>query len=250
MPADIQKINSDNPIKNGTATTKSGNSFNSLISKQPVKRAVFNASGTWTCPANVTEVEVECWGGGGAGSLRSGINSGAGGGGGGAYVRSRLTVVPGQAYTVTVGGAANDSWFGGVSIILAKGGVNASTNSVTGAAGGSADASVGEVKISGGNGGDADTKKSGYGGISPNGGLGGDGVYASGSNAVGLIGNTPGGGGSGAWKGAGGGPAGGAGAVGRVIVSYVEVPKEVYQPEIGDIEDKYTERFDDTGYYA
>ena len=29
--------------------------------------AIFTTSGSWTCPAGVTSVNVECWGGGGAG---------------------------------------------------------------------------------------------------------------------------------------------------------------------------------------
>jgi hypothetical protein len=63
-------------------------------------------SGTWTCPAGVTSVQVEAWGGGGGGAgASSSTNLYTGGGGaGGNYARNTsVTVVPGTVYTVTVG---------------------------------------------------------------------------------------------------------------------------------------------------
>ena len=56
----------------------------------------------WTAPANVTSVTVRAWGGGGSGGTRNG--GGAGGGGGGAFAgNAAVAVVPGTAYTITVG---------------------------------------------------------------------------------------------------------------------------------------------------
>ena len=40
----------------------------------------FYTSGTWTCPAGVTSIDIECYGGGGGGDIFAGA-----GGGGGAY---------------------------------------------------------------------------------------------------------------------------------------------------------------------
>lgn len=111
---------------------------------------VFNTAGssTWTCPPAVTSVQVECWGGGGAGgsAIRtpsSGSVQYAGGGAGGAYARvAAYAVRPGNVYFINVGagGAAatgtlpvgntaassgGDSWFNSTNIpstiLLAKG---------------------------------------------------------------------------------------------------------------------------------
>ena len=48
--------------------------------------STYNASGTFVVPAGVTQVTVECWGGGGRGGTRTnnGVGGGGGGGGGGA----------------------------------------------------------------------------------------------------------------------------------------------------------------------
>jgi hypothetical protein len=53
---------------------------------------------TWTCPAGVTKVMVELWGGGGSsqvGDLSSGFGAG--------YGKDILTIVPGNTYTIIVG---------------------------------------------------------------------------------------------------------------------------------------------------
>ena len=90
---------------------------------------------TWTCPAGVTSVQVECWGGGGAGgsALRT-PNSGSvqygGGGAGGAYAKlNSYAVTPGNTYYINVGAggvaatgtvtndtkvAGGNSWFNSV----------------------------------------------------------------------------------------------------------------------------------------
>jgi len=76
---------------------------------------IFDTAGTtnWTCPAGVTTIQVECWGGGGAGgSANDTLNDGTkyvGGGGGaaGAYARrDAVPVTPGNSYTITIGAAA------------------------------------------------------------------------------------------------------------------------------------------------
>jgi len=69
----------------------------------------FTASGTWTCPDGVSQVDyLVVAGGGGA----SGGNGG-GGGAGGFRVGTAFSVIPGTTYTVTVGGGGNGSTFSG-----------------------------------------------------------------------------------------------------------------------------------------
>jgi len=67
----------------------------------------FTSSTTWTCPVGVTSIQVECWGAGGAGgsasTATSSGNRSGGGGGAGSYVKKTIAVVPGTAYTITVG---------------------------------------------------------------------------------------------------------------------------------------------------
>jgi len=69
----------------------------------------FISSGTFTPPAGITNVTVECWGNGGAGggAQKTTANSGGGGGGGGAYAKKlSIPVTPGTPYTVTIPAAA------------------------------------------------------------------------------------------------------------------------------------------------
>ena len=102
------------------------------------------ATQTWTCPAGVTSITVECWGGGGAGGgakWTAGTNSALGGGGsGGGYAKKVITVSPGTGYSLFVGA-------GGVSIVpttddvaAASGGasyfINATTVKANGGIGG------------------------------------------------------------------------------------------------------------------
>ena len=75
-----------------------------------------NGSGSWTCPAGVSTIQIECWGGGGCGKPYAG-----GGGGGGGYARvNAYSVTAGNSYTYSVGG----------------GGVNANGNADVADAGG------------------------------------------------------------------------------------------------------------------
>lgn len=198
----------------------------------------FTATETWTVPSGVQSVEVECWGGGGGGGAGQAVTNG-GGGGGGAYSRKVITVVPGTSMTATVGaggaGAGGDSWFGSAATVMAEGGTRGvdgdALNNGAGGPGGTAAASVGDTKFSGGNG-----------GANTGGGGGGAGDAANGGNSVGTTGGAGGtaGGGNGGnggsaspglpgnvRGGAGGGggiiSAGGAGARGEIRVVFTEV---------------------------
>ena len=173
---------------------------------------------TWTCPAGVTSVTVECWGGGGAGGSAqrtSGSGQCAGGGGaGGAYAKKVVSVSNPNTYTVTVGAggvilssaadgtsvAGGDSWFSTSSTVFAKGGAGGVTKvGVGGAAGaggvGSTTSCIGDVLNAGGNGSTPTSGSAGGGG----GGSGG-----SGSAGTSLGNNVP----TGAAAVTGGGPGG------------------------------------------
>ncbi len=88
------------------------------VAKCAVRRDVITTTGTWTCPASVTSIEVLGMGGGGAGGGGGGGTPGAGcGGGGGGGAKAHpciLTVTPGVTYNTTIGaggtaGAAGSS---------------------------------------------------------------------------------------------------------------------------------------------
>lgn len=212
----------------------------------------YNTVGTysWTCPAGVTCVKVECWGGGGkGGSMNMNGLGGAGGGGGGAYARSMLTVVPFHTYTVIVGagglggiypinGDSSSFKDGSTFCVSAIGGNGVLTNATAGASGGSSAACIGETVYSGGNGNDGSGSYGGgggssaginapgnngtgsIGGIAPaGGGNGGNGRTTS--SGVGLPGNSPGGAGGGAYIFGSGFFEGGAGANGKVIITSI-----------------------------
>ena len=192
--------------------------------KTPVGAETYNVSATWVCPADVTSVQVECWGGGGAGggASRNGQPSGnatGGGGAGGAYARlTSYPVTPGNTYYMMAGAGGvcdmtdtvkipgEDSWFNSdnapSAIILAKGGAGGETvllqTNVTrhGAGGvGTTDGSVGDVVYAGGNGGTpAGTAFGGSGGGSGGTGSGGNiGSPTSGLGATAVTGGGPGG---------------------------------------------------------
>jgi hypothetical protein len=135
-----------------------------------------STSGTWICPANVTAVQVECWGAGGAGGSAYKPSSGntfGGGGAGGSYAKKiSIPVVSGTTYTTTIGAggvsqithlataSGGDSWFGlgSDASCLAKGGsggqsVVSSSSSVSGSGGvGNSTGCIGDIAYSGGNG--------------------------------------------------------------------------------------------------
>jgi len=188
-----------------------------------------SSASPWTCPAGVTSVQVECWGGGGAGYETTTSYPGAGSGG--AYSKKNsLIVVPGNTYTYVVGGQSTDTYFKSTSDVLAKAGVNGVYQGTV--SGGQASDGVGDVKYSGGSG--------GYQNFDGWGGGSSAGTAANGNSASGIPGATaPTGGGNGGrgfngstnagagvQPGGGGGssynnnPAG-AGATGKIVLTYI-----------------------------
>jgi len=74
-------------------------------SASQLREQLFLSSGTWTAPAGVTQVRLVVIGGGGGGggyNSTGGTNDGGNGGSAGVAV-GNVTVVPGTAYTVTIG---------------------------------------------------------------------------------------------------------------------------------------------------
>lgn len=220
----------------------------------------FTTSGTWTAPAGVGLVTVEVWGGGGAGGGQNQNTDGGGGGGGGAYSAATVAVTPGSSYPIGVGkgglGVASgnglpggDSYFWTAATVLAKGGLGGSYSTGTppsGGSGGNASAGLGTTKFSGGNGGkgrNSNTGRGGPGGASAGsaangtdgpttwsaltaslpsagGGIGGNGGDASVNGFAPISGSGGGGGGSGE----GAARTGGAGAAGKVLITYTPPP--------------------------
>lgn len=217
---------------------------------------LFTSAGTfsWVCPAGVTSVQAECWGGGGGGDLDNANTKGGGGGGGGAYSKTNaITVVPGNSYQVIVGVAGTgglgsggsgtsggDTSFTTTPDCLAKGGTHGSAAS-GGSGGVTSGGAVGDTKFVGGDGATSTiTKTGGSGGGSSAGtaAIGGNGVAGSTTtggaggtaplgggaggaggdvSVVGVAGTAPGGGGGGGGKLA---AIGGAGAAGKVALTY------------------------------
>ncbi len=173
---------------------------------------------TWTVPAGVTTVVVECVGGGGSGGEAGALISGVGGGGG-AYAKSALAVKPGQVLTYTVGaggGFVQPGWASAVSTLGQVGpfnatqGVKAEGGKAGGrgnddGTGGATSNCIGTFTITGANGG-----KGVFGMPVPcSGGGGGGGFNPASVSQIGAIGGAQGG-----FNVAGGtgGPGGGTGA--------------------------------------
>lgn len=217
----------------------------------------FTTSGTWTCPAGVTSIQVEAYGaGGGGGYGGTTVNKqGGGGGGGGGYSKNTsITVIPGTTYTITVGtaGAGGSTSTGatanggnggnttatfGSTTITANGGTGGKgyNNTPTGGAGGTGS------NFNGGAGGLGDATGSGGGGgcagTTSNGGIGGSRPTSSAAGTAGTGGTIAGPGGAGStnntatggtpasnYGGGGGGgtrnSSGGAGKGGYMLLSY------------------------------
>jgi hypothetical protein len=220
----------------------------------PTTSNVFTTTGagSFTLPANATNVVVETWGGGAGGANVAGQ---AAGGGGGAYASSNLGSVGGQTVFFSVGTGGTSGNAGGQT--WARIGTNAApTTASEGAlaaggaisAGGTVAASIGEVRFAGGagaaaqGGGGARAGSGGGGGAGSN-GAGNNGTQGSGGTTVGSggAGGTPdgGNGGNGGVSGAtgqagfapggGGGGSGssftgsGSGARGQVRISWTEL---------------------------
>lgn len=170
----------------------------------PTVTTFTSGSGTWTAPAGVTSVLVECWGGGGGGSgYDSSFGSAGGGGGGGEYAAQTIAVTPGNSYPYAVGaggaGAAANSVFAGGD------GDPTSFNSTGVVAHGGSGALVAG---SGGSGSTNTTHFNGGGGAAGSGTVGGGGGGSGGTGSAGNAGTAGGGGGAGAVAVAGGGPGG------------------------------------------
>ncbi len=75
------------------------------LSQAATSKIIYATPGnyTWTCPAGVSSITVECWGGGGGGGGCGAAYTGAGGGAGGSYVEYTYSVTPGTIYNLTVG---------------------------------------------------------------------------------------------------------------------------------------------------
>lgn len=212
---------------------------------------------TWTKPAGLTTIHVECWGAGGTGGGATINNTGGNGGAGGQYVKSIVIyssevltigyqVGSGILGTTGTGSSGNDTiWDTNLVLTWARGGAgglsNQTGNTLTL---GSITGGVGDVVYKGGDGGPGLYVTGGgfpattYGG---NGG-GGAGSTGNGSNngyatenfggaggvggsiqtggVAGATGLNYGGGGSGAAKMSGGNRSGGAGAQGLIRIRY------------------------------
>ena len=202
----------------------------------------FSSTTTWTCPAGITQISIEAWGGGGAGGGATGFPSAGGGGAGGAYVKNTtLTVTPGSSYNITVGGTklgttggaqnGNPSSFAltatpAVLLINAVGGnggvVSSSNNTsvvggaavATGNIGGTTSNIYGSAGLAGtGTAG----SRGGNGGASGGGAIG---AAGSTSDANGAAGSTFGAGGAGGKSSTSTDRAGGNGAAGQIIITY------------------------------
>jgi hypothetical protein len=225
----------------------------------------YNTNGTFVVPAGVTSITVKGWGAGGAGGGSTSQSNTAearlgGGGGGGAYAFATLSVTPGATLTVQVGTggsgvlAANGNNGGNTTIagfessFLAEGGKGGSGNTSggtpAGGLGGSATNSRGSTVFSGANGFNGLTGnniRGGGGGDAANGGgAGGAQVSEPDFTADGNPGNAQGGGGSGSrTSGPNGNRTGGAGANGRVEISYFIASKVAFttQPSASTVSD-------------
>ena len=207
-------------------------------------------SGTYTVPANVTSITIECWGGGGGGggAKETGlVMAAAGGGGGGVYSIVTVPVSSGQTIVVTngAGGTAGSAspangGNGGTSSVTLNGTTVGSANGGTGGTKGSNSFGGGGARGTGGTGtlslggngtagnasGNATIAGDGGNGGGTAGGTGGFGgsTQPAGSQPGGA-GNLPGGGGGGAAandinNSISRSAAGGAGGAGQVIITY------------------------------
>lgn len=219
----------------------------------PTVTTLTSGSGTWVCPAGVTSVKVEAWGGGGGGGDYASSQAGGGGGGGEYAAEATLAVTPGNSYAYVVGaggaagtgggdgGNAGDSTFGATLVVAHGGGQG--FGSGFGVRGGGGTGSTNTTHFNGAegsDGGDGVIASASLGGAG-----GGSGGYASAGNpptgfstpglpATAVTGGSAGGAGgtttkagtAGGAPGGGGGGAGsqglaGAGANGRVAITYV-----------------------------
>jgi hypothetical protein len=187
----------------------------------------FTASGSFTVPAGVSQVEAEVWGGG-SGSYASTATLASGGGAGGGYARKRVPgLVTGQVIPITIGAGGAGGTTGGA--LPGTGGTSSFGPyvSATGAGLNFLDSFSapqngayppgagigGDLNLTGSMGQDSVAGRGGLGGGAPTGGF-----VASGTS--GLPGTFPGGGASGAGNPGGVAYNGAAGAPGLVIIRW------------------------------
>lgn len=141
---------------------------------------VTTGTNNYTVPADWSDTNtVAVVGGGGQGGATRASGAKCSGGGGGAYAASTLTgISPGTLVSYSVGTASNDTWFLTSGTLLAQGGSNGNSSLGTAAQGGSASASIGTTKFSGGNSGAA------TGSGSATGGGGAAGQHGAGKNSL------------------------------------------------------------------
>jgi hypothetical protein len=129
---------SGNGISISSDTISLSNSLLSSIAKGNVKIG-YSSSSTWICPSNVSQIQVELWGGGGGGGSSSGcvyrwngakcyvyynqgiITGVAGGNGGkGGYNKTVINVIPGLEYSIILG-AGGIGGIGGCTVAVNNG---------------------------------------------------------------------------------------------------------------------------------
>ncbi len=170
---------------------------------QSASSTTYTTAGNYTyrVTASTTLVDVAAWGGGGAGF--DGSNSGGGaGGGGGAFASSTLLVVPGTAYSMTVGAGGTGSGQAGAdstfntTTVVADGGTGGSSVTTGIGTGGSIVNSTGSTLFAGGNGGQGN-------GTDDGGGGGGGSAGPHGAGGIGANASATAGGGGGGGNGGG-----------------------------------------------
>ena len=233
------------------------------LSAQTVFTDTTAGASSWVCPAGVTSVTVECWGGGGGGGFAHYEYSAAGSGAGGSYISYNMPVTPGTTYyfvvgaggkggtdSITPGGNGGASYFGSTidttqanAVVLAVGGIGGNSTD-TGGITSAHDSATGGAALTSGNlplsgfttslygaaGGNGTATGATAGGAGANGGAGGAASTNFSASKKGYNGLTPGGGGSGAIdKTVKAGEVGGNGAVGEVQITYVSATS-VFKP--------------------
>lgn len=199
----------------------------------------------WTCPANVTGIQVECWGASSGGANTAPSASGHGAGAGEYAAEPALTTAPGTVYfgQVGQGGApgggagGNTTWASGAVVAHGSSGTAGGTGSANavhhnGGAGGAPAVRSGS-NFPGGGGGGGSGAPSGAGnngtagnsgGASAAGGValasGGAGGKGGAANSPGSHGSAPGGGGGGG----GFGQPGAAGSNGQIRITWTSAP--------------------------
>jgi len=214
---------------------------------------------SWTVPAGVTAIKVECYSGGGSGAAGNDSNAGGGGGAGGYAVRTAMRVIPLKTYTFTVAagcaGQTGSAGFktglnGGYSYFTGEDAVICQARQGTGgtstAKGTCVGTPYGDTKYNGGTGGEFYVGGGGGGGgegggppsgVGHNGGDGGFGAGGAGGTggdggdggaggtlgSNGSAGTAPGGGGGagGSFNGTYYGNSGG-GARGQTVITYTQ----------------------------